>query len=483
MIKKICPAIFLLSLLSASHLYAQIGIPQTNPSGIVPPRAEATLSKAVVRITSTVEGVSGTVNATGFIVSVPELRLPGSNPSFTYLVTNRHVAEAIMPDASGNPISHRILQMDAIVNLKTPLNGTKAHTVPLLPHGWHFPADGSIDLAVIPFVLDETYDVARIPSGIFMTENLWEKFRVVPGDKVMTCGYFLHYAGAHQFQPIMREGSLAMVPDDSMLVAIGGRAKVYLADLHIIPGNSGSPLFLAPAYTLGGLISDSQGGSPYGLLGVVSGYMWEDDKLTLHAATDYEGTIQANSGIAVIVPVDQLKALLDSPELQRERNIVLHSVAQRVTKTEDRLTEVLFDLARVLDQASTVLVKASQLRGWQIGSKELEIRRSKIPEIESAAKEYERAFSQRREKWKYFAGQINFIFGSNPDNDALIIRNAVDEYSNYIDGWLAITNKEDPRIQKLLWVEDLRVEEALRRFALWNQDCERRLEQVKNSIQ
>jgi hypothetical protein len=48
--------------------------------------------------------------------------------------------------------------------------------------------------------------------------------------------------------------------------------------------------------------------------------MWEDDELTLHAASDYEGTIHANSGIAMVVPVEQLKALLDSPELQRERD-------------------------------------------------------------------------------------------------------------------------------------------------------------------
>jgi hypothetical protein len=42
--------------------------------------------------------------------------------------------------------------------------------------------------------------------------------------------------------------------------------------------------------------------------------------LTLHAATDYEGKIHANSGIALIVPVEQLKALLNSPELQNEKD-------------------------------------------------------------------------------------------------------------------------------------------------------------------
>ena len=264
--KRMYQVIFLLALLPASRSNAQGQVLTSTPT--TSPRAETTLSKAVVRITGTVEGLEGTINATGFIVSIPETRLPGNNLVLPYLVTNRHVAKAIMPDASGNPISHTIHHMEAIINLKTAVNGTKVHAIDLPPGGtfhWHFPADASVDLAVLPFALNDTYDVTPLSPGLFFTEDLWEKFRIVPGDKVMTCGYFVHYAGAHQFQPIVREGSLAMVPDDSMSVPIGGTAKVYLADLHIIPGNSGSPLFLAPAHTLGGLVTDAQGGSPYGV--------------------------------------------------------------------------------------------------------------------------------------------------------------------------------------------------------------------------
>lgn len=329
--KNIYSVILFSTLLWSFRTQAQVQAPQPTAAAAAIPRAETTLSKAVVRITGTVEGLEGSVNGTGFIVSVPEPRLPG-NLSITYLVTNRHVAQAILSDASGNPVSRRILTMQAIVNLKTAINGTKAHSIDLPPDGpyrWHFPVDRAIDLAVIPIALNDTYDVTVIAPGLFFTEDLWAKFLIVPGDRVMTCGYFLHYAGAHQFQPIVREGSLAMVPDDTMTVPIGGTAKVYLADLHIIPGNSGSPLFLAPVSTLGGFVTDGKGGSPYGLLGIVSGYMWEDDKLTLHAATDYEGTIHANSGIAMIVPVDQLQALLNSPELQSERDLAFANYKAR----------------------------------------------------------------------------------------------------------------------------------------------------------
>jgi hypothetical protein len=250
--------------------------PQVSPAP--QPRFEDTLSKTVVRITTQAEGVAGELDGTGFLVEVPETRLPG-NKVIVYLVTNRHVAKAMMPDATGRYVSHRIIKMDAIVNLKASVNGTKAKAIPLPPESllqWHFPANDSIDLAVIAFPMKDDYDAVRVAAPLFFTPDVWAQYRIGPGDKVLTCGYFLHYAGSHQFQPIIREGSLAMVPDDAMPSFLGGTAKIYLADLHVIPGNSGSPLFLAPAFTFGGFVTDSKGGVPYGLLGVVSGYMWED---------------------------------------------------------------------------------------------------------------------------------------------------------------------------------------------------------------
>jgi hypothetical protein len=310
---------------------AQAPAQNPQPQPAVQPRFEDTLSKTVVKITAQAEGVDGTVNGTGFLVEVPETRLPGEKV-VVYLVTNRHVAMAMIPDATGRDVAHRITKMNAVLNLKVPVDGNKAKLIPLPPESplqWHFPADSSIDLAVIGFHIEDGYDVVRIPVSLFFTQDVWKTYRIGSGDKVLTCGYFVHYAGAHRFQPIIREGSLAMVPDDVMPVPIGGSANIYLADLHIIPGNSGSPLFLAPSFTLGGYVTDSKGGVPYGLIGVVSGYMWEDSQLTLHAATDYEATIHANSGIAMVVPIDQLKELLFSPELQRERDAVLEDYKRK----------------------------------------------------------------------------------------------------------------------------------------------------------
>jgi hypothetical protein len=289
----------------------------------VRPRFEDILAKSVVRITVTAEGVHGELNGTGFLVEVPEPRTAGDRVAI-YLVTNRHVAKAMTPDEHGKDIAHKILTARAVLNRKEPFNGDRFVTVPLPPEEqqvtWYFPTDDSIDLAIVGFHIKDEYDVTRLAPSFFFTHDKWPTYRIGPGDKVLTCGYFVHYAGSHQFQPIIREGSFAMEPDDVMAVPIGGKAKVYLADLHIIRGNSGSPLFLAPGFTMGGHITDSNGGIPYGLLGIVSGFMYEDSQLTLHPANDFEGTLHANSGIAMIVPVDQLKDLLDAPEVQKERD-------------------------------------------------------------------------------------------------------------------------------------------------------------------
>jgi hypothetical protein len=89
------------------------------------PRFEETLSKTVVRITGEAQGVDGTLNGTGFLVEVPEPRLPG-NKSIVYLVTNRPVATAMTPDTTGRDVPPRVPKMDAIVNLKVPVTGNRA---------------------------------------------------------------------------------------------------------------------------------------------------------------------------------------------------------------------------------------------------------------------------------------------------------------------------------------------------------------------
>ena len=64
-------------------------------------------------------------------------------------------------------------------------------------------------------------------------------------------------------------------------------------------GNSGSPVFMTPRSTLGGMVGSSNGVVPYGLLGVISGFENESENFSLQASTTtFQGSVQANSGIS-----------------------------------------------------------------------------------------------------------------------------------------------------------------------------------------
>ena len=108
-----------------------------------------------------------------------------------------------------------------------------------------------------------------------------------------------------------------MMPDELLDTTLHKPGRLYLADVHVFGGNSGAPMFV----NLGGLRNGRLAvGSSYLLLGVVSGYFSETADFKLQVATTLTGTTAANSGISIVVPADELKALLDSPEVREQRD-------------------------------------------------------------------------------------------------------------------------------------------------------------------
>jgi len=322
-------------------LLAQLGVLASNPHAAARAlpkqaatpksnRGETELLKSIVLITIEAKepdkagkpGKVVTVSGTGFLVGVRDSRL--KDLSFTYLVTNRHVAEAFEQDEKGNCGRLQIQKTYVTLNLKEPINGNRSDQVDISnskQFHWYFPKDEASDLAVMPFGPPDKYDFRLIDSTMLLSTDVIDKQQVVPGDKVLTGGYFYHYAGLHEFQPIIREGVLAMMPDGPMPTTTCKSGNVFLVDVHVIRGNSGSPIFIVPA--LGLQSAASFGGVPsvFGLLGVVSGYMYESEGLTLRASTTWTGSANANSGISVVVPAQQLKDLLEGPELQAIRDV------------------------------------------------------------------------------------------------------------------------------------------------------------------
>ena len=246
---------------------------------------------------------------TGFLVAYLDPRLP-KGTFFEYLVTNRHVAECW--DELNHPRTVQSLMIR--VNAK---DGSSRKLV-ANTKGWSLPADDSVDLAVMPVLLPDDLLINAISVNDFATTDFMSSNNIAEGSPIILSGYFYQFSGERRFQSIVRQGILSMVPDEPMKTTTGKPGTVYLGDVHIFGGNSGSPVMVSADWlNVGG----------YHLLGVVSGYYHEDADFNLEIATTVKGTTHANSGIAMIVPAQLLKALLDKPELKQAREAYIAHAA------------------------------------------------------------------------------------------------------------------------------------------------------------
>jgi len=310
----------------AAPRQAASGLPQAAPA---PPVASALaqspekpvpfavlLKKSVAFVTTDyeIDEQIGQVRGTAFFVFVADKRL-GENAGFVYLVTNRHIVE---PEIDGRRAIARKTSLR--LNLKTPMGDTRSAegVLTLGRLGWFFPKDDAVDLAVIPLAPDQArFDYEPFPVSLFATDEVIKSQGVAEGDAVLFTGFFYQLQGLKKVQPIVRQGILAMMPDEELETTLHKPGRLFLADVHVFGGNSGAPIFV----NVSGLRGSNLllGGFPWRLLGVVSGYFYETQDFQLHVATTLSGKVNANSGISVVVPADEIKTLLDSPELRTLR--------------------------------------------------------------------------------------------------------------------------------------------------------------------
>jgi len=191
---------------------------------------------------------------------------------------------------------------------------------------WFFPTDEGVDLAVLPLAPDEArFDTLPINVDILATKDKIQSASIDAGDSVVFAGYFYQFPGEKKAQPIVREGVVAMMPDEELKTTLQKPGHLYLADVHAFHGNSGSPLLV----NAGGVRnSGSISGPNFLLLGVISGYYPEGVSFSIPSATVLTGEVHDNSGIATVVPAYELKALLDSAPLQAARDAIVAKEAK-----------------------------------------------------------------------------------------------------------------------------------------------------------
>lgn len=298
------------------------------PTPAQPPAASSTTStetaKQTIRRTVAFIGVpyqdgltQKVAIGTCFFVSITDKRLP-EGQVFVYLITNRHVAQPGVDLNSPYPVSGVIVRL----NLVKPNDGRQSieELIPLNDRfRWYFPQDPAVDVAVLPIGLDkDMFDYVQIPSSLIVTAEMVKSGDVVVGDRVTFAGFFSNFPGQKRMEPIVREGVIAMMPDEALDTTLHKPGHMYLADLHAFHGNSGSPVFVNVAG------SSHHGqftiGEKYLLLGLISGYYPESEGFSVPAAMILTGEVRDNSGIAAIVPAEELIKLLNSTELQALRD-------------------------------------------------------------------------------------------------------------------------------------------------------------------
>ena len=276
------------------------------------------LKKAVAIVDVSCKDANGKLwptSGTGFTVAYHDPRVP-KDQHFDYLVTNRHVAEC--RDEKGIPREVQSVSLE--VNMK---NGTWG-TGPINQDGkvrWYFPTDDSVDLALTPISLSANVEYLPIPLDMFLAKEDFAADNIGEGAKIILSGYSYHFEGEPHRQALVREGILSAMPEVPLKTTTGKQGTVYLADVHIFGGNSGSPVFISTAgfRSGGGIVFED-----YRFLGVASGFYNEDSDFNLEIATTVTGTQHANSGISMIVPADFLKDLiLNNPALKKLREDVV----------------------------------------------------------------------------------------------------------------------------------------------------------------
>jgi hypothetical protein len=291
-----------------------------NPPQAIPPPPEPAMTQVrkcvtFIQLLCKEGGQEFDVRGTGFFISYPDPRL-GNEGSFVYLVTNRHVAQCW--NDSGHPM--QVERISIRLNRRQAEGDSIAQDLFLNPYGnvpWVLPQDDSVDLAVLPFLPDQNrFDFKLIPSSILAGKDVLAQQRITEGEPVFFAGFFYQFPGAKRMEPIVRQGIIAMMPQDKVPF-VGTAQRVYLADLHVFGGNSGSPAFINLGGFHGNRISASE---DYRLLGVVNGEVSEDEHFNLELTTTLKGTGKGNSGVSTIVPSDEVKALLDDPRLQTIRD-------------------------------------------------------------------------------------------------------------------------------------------------------------------
>lgn len=265
-------------------------------------------------------------------------------PPHIYAVTNKHVARGGFPVIRLNTIDGEIDVLE------------------LEQSDWIPHPDGD-DLAVAPIDLPEDkHDYYPIDISDFAHRESLEYSLLGAGDDTFMVGRFISHGGKQRNTPSLRFGSIAMLPFEKVKLEGGHMQEAFLVETRSISGYSGSPvfvyrpteeaMFIQPnPYSSEYIESNSKSitnlvGSP-ALLGIDCGHVRQYRKIVdgRNISHPHGWKVEANTGMAIVIPAWRLRDLLDIEDLvmQREQK---NKRMKEEKEAEEQSGSVTFDVEK-----------------------------------------------------------------------------------------------------------------------------------------
>jgi hypothetical protein len=185
---------------------------------------------------------------------------------------------------------------------------------------WEHPESG-VDIVVFrtPHFQQAKYEV--VPMDLVASRDDFKSASIQTTDRVVFPGLLVNFMGLAKNYPIIRSGSIALIPDElvPMRYAVGAktvetRQEVLFIDGTAVPGESGSPVFLWPGPRLQGGTFAIGGTKPL-VLGVLHGFYPAQPREVKTIQTGPVQVFAENSNIAIVFPSWRLREILALPTL------------------------------------------------------------------------------------------------------------------------------------------------------------------------
>ena len=247
------------------------------------------------------------VIGTGFLIQVENI---------FHLVTAKHVVE------------QNFENLFVFLNSKQFQNPAAKPLKQIYDNGfkWIRHENPSIDIAVLPFLLDQQNDKVKfIPDSLIMKNlsDIHELIDVFYASFQPGLNNFQKDGGVH---PIIRKGVVSRINNDS----------TFFIDGAAFPGNSGSPIFLFPTpikinsngFMIGGPMDIK-------LIGVMGAYISYQDVAISQQTKKPKVIFEENTGLSLIYSTESLMELLGSVEFQSQLTLIKKNSGQTETETKE----------------------------------------------------------------------------------------------------------------------------------------------------